>query len=332
MLNYDKTYIIAEAGDSHLGVLETALEMCLLAKLAGADCIKFQHHIPDEEMLRDVPLSDNFEEPLYEFLIKYALTIEQHKTLLNYCNDINIDYLCTPFSFKAAVELNQIGVKYFKIGSGEMTDIPTLEKIASFGKPMIISTGMSTFDEIDRTYNILSQYPIDIALANCVSEYPPSYDDMNLRTISEMITRYPNAIIGHSDHTPDSFTSFACVVLGAKFIEKHVIINKLQKGPDQSVSISFNELKDLVDGVRKIERALGDKKIVHERERQIREWAFRSVVFTRDLNKGDIVESSDLWSKRPGTGVPAHEMKKYVGLTLKRSVKKNTMLSEKDFA
>ena len=331
MFNYDKTYIIAEAGDSHLGVLETALEMCLLAKLAGADCIKFQHHIPDEEMLRDVPLSDNFDESLYEFLIKYALTVEQHKTLLDYCNDINIDYLCTPFSYKAAVELNQIGVRCFKIGSGEMTDIPTLEKIASFGKPMIISTGMSTFDEIDRTYEVISQYPIDIALANCVSEYPPNYNDMNLRTISEMIERYPSAIIGHSDHTPDLFTSFASVVLGAKFIEKHVIIDKLQKGPDQSVSIGFSDLKELVDGIRKIERALGNKKFVHEREQQIREWAFRSLVFTQNLNKGDVIKESDLWSKRPGTGVPAHEMKNYIGLTLKRSVKKNTMLTKEDF-
>lgn len=157
-------FIIAEAGDNHMGKLDAAIEMCWQAKLAGCDCIKFQHHIPDEEMLKDVPTSTNFNMPLYEFLKKHALKIQDHKKLKSYCDGIGIIYLCTPFSFKAAEELNSIGVEAFKIGSGEMTDLPTLAKIAKFGKPMIISTGMSTYEEIKRTYDLISEYGIDFAL------------------------------------------------------------------------------------------------------------------------------------------------------------------------
>lgn len=133
-----KTFIIAEGCDNHMGNMETAREMCRLAKLAGADCIKFQHHLPDEEMLKDVPMSSNFDIPLYDFLKQHALTLDQHVELMNYCKEIGIIYLCTPFSLKAAYELNEIGVPAFKIGSGEMTDIPTLQKISQLGKPMIV--------------------------------------------------------------------------------------------------------------------------------------------------------------------------------------------------
>ena len=135
-------YIIAEGCDNHMGNVDVAKEMCRQAKLAGADCIKFQHHLPDEEMLKDVPMSSNFDIPLYDFLKLHALTLEQHAELMKFCRKIGIQYLCTPFSLKAAYELNEIGVDAFKIGSGEMTDIPSLIKIAQIGKPMIISTGI----------------------------------------------------------------------------------------------------------------------------------------------------------------------------------------------
>ena len=130
-------YIIAEACDNHLGDLERAKEMALRSKLAGVDAVKYQHHLPDTEMLPDVPMSDNFDMPLYEFLQKYALTLDDHRELKRYCEQIGITYLCTPFSWEAAEELERIGVSAFKIGSGEMTDLPTLDRIADFGKPMI---------------------------------------------------------------------------------------------------------------------------------------------------------------------------------------------------
>ena len=324
-----KAYIIAEACDNHLGNMEKAKEMIKLAKLAGADAIKFQHHIPDEEMLPNVPMSDNFDIPLYEFLKKYSLTIEQHAELKKYCDDIGIQYLCTPFSWQAAKELHEIGIDAFKIGSGEMTDIPTLKKIAGFGKPMIISTGMCTFEEIDRTYNELKSR-VPLVLMNCVSEYPPVYEDINLKVINLMMERYPEAIIGHSDHTPDLYTSFAAIALGAKVIEKHVIIDKRQPGPDQSVSIDFKELAELVEGIRKIEAALGDKKVLHKREEQIRTWAFRSLVTARVIKKGEIISEDMLTSKRPGIGIPSWQIDKVVGKRAARDIPENILLSWSD--
>jgi N-acetylneuraminate synthase len=324
-------YIIAEGCDNHLGNLEVAIEMVRQSKLAGADAIKFQHHLPEEEMLPDVPMSDNFEVPLFEFLKRHALKLEDHAKLIQCCQEMGIQYLCTPFSWKAAQELQQLGVAAFKTGSGEMTDIPTLTNIARYGKPMIVSTGMSTYEEIDRTYNALVELNTPLALTYCVSEYPPVYEDMNLLNIPQMIARYPRAVIGHSDHTPDIYTCFAAVTLGAKLLEKHIILDKRQPGPDQSVSIDMRDLAALVDGVRKIEAALGAEKTVHERERPIREWAFRSIVTTRPIRAGETITAEAIWSKRPGTGIPAQKRDAIIGRVAVRDIAENVLLRWEDF-
>ncbi len=323
-------FIIAEGCDNHMGDLSTAKEMCRRAKLAGCDCIKFQHHLPDEEMLKDVPMSSNFDIPLYDFLKLHALTLEQHVELKRYCDNIGIHYLCTPFSLKAAYEINEIGVDAFKIGSGEMTDIPTLMKIAELGKPMIISTGMATLEEIERTYDALASTGIEFAFTNCLSEYPPKYEDVNLNVIGKMQRRFPKAVIGHSDHTPDLYTCFAAVALGACIIEKHVILDKQTPGPDQSVSIDFFDLYRLVDGVHKVQAALGSEKVVHQRESSIREWAFRSIVSTRKIKKGEIITQDMIWSKRPGTGIPSHKMNEIIGKIACNDIDNNVLLKWED--
>ena len=327
-----KVQVIAEACDNHMGCLDTALEMCSLAKLAGADFIKFQHHLADEEMLADVPMSDNFEEPLYEFLKKNALDIGDHIRLKEFCEEIGIKYLCTPFSAKAAEELAEIGVTMFKIGSGELRDLPTLKKIATLGRPMILSTGMSTMEEIRDTAEFLQDQGATFSFLNCVSEYPPKYEEMNIGFITTLQDSFPGLIIGHSDHSPDLYTSFAAVALGARIVEKHVILDKKTPGPDQSVSIDFFELAQLVDGVRKIELSLGSSKSVQPREVAIREWAYRSVVVVRDIDAGAVLQESDLTTKRPGTGIPATELFNLIGRKIKRPVVENTMLTWEDLA
>lgn len=324
----EPVFIIAEACDNHMGDMGVAREMVRQAKIAGADAIKFQHHLPDEEMLPDVPMSDNFEEPLYEFLKKHALTLDQHRELKAHCDAVGIMYLCTPFSWKAAEEIDSLGVTAFKIGSGEMTDIPTLTRIGGLGKPMIVSTGMATFEEIDRTYQALAGVPL--VLMNCISEYPPAYEDINLGVIGQMIERYDKAVIGHSDHTPDLYTCFAAVALGARVVEKHVILDKRTPGPDQSVSIDFQDLSHLVDGIRKVEAAMGDTKAVHGREEKIRAWAFRSIVSTRVIETGETIASDMIWSKRPGTGIPAHQMDELIGRTTCREIPANVQLQWSD--
>ncbi len=327
-----RVFVIAEACDNHLGDTDVAKEMALQSKLAGADAVKFQHHLPDEEMLPEVPMSENFEKPLYDFLKENALKLDQHAEIKEYCDRIGIQYLCTPFSLKAACEINDLGVDMFKIGSGEMTDLPTLVRIAEFGKPMIVSTGMADFEEIDRTYDALVEKETPLVLMNCISEYPPDYGDMNLGVITTMRERYCQAVIGHSDHTPDLYTTFAAIALGAKVIEKHVILDKRQPGPDQSVSIDMRDLAQMVDGVRKIEAALGNEKKIHTKENQIRKWAFRSLITTCEVKAGQVFTRNMIWSKRPGTGIPSHRMEEIVGRRSARDISANVLISWKDVA
>ncbi len=334
-------FIIAEACDNHLGSMELAKQMAKSAKEAGADAVKFQHHLPDEEMLPDLPMSNNFakDESLYIFLKKYALSITQHAELKSYCEDeVGIIYMCTPFSYQAAKELNELNISAFKIGSGEMTDLHSLCRIAAFGKPMIISTGMSNWEEIDRTYKSLLNEGASLALMNCVSEYPPVYKDLNLDVLTLMQKKYTKAIIGHSDHTPDLYTCFAAATLNAQIIEKHVIIDKNQLGPDRDVSISFDEMTELVEGIRKIEDARGNERQVHENEQAIRTWAFRFVVTRIPLKKGmkiskDLIEEDQLTTKRTGMpdGIPSHQMKELENRILLKDKASNAPLFWSDF-
>ena len=325
-----KPIVISECCDNHFGRLENAIKMVDLSKSAGASIVKFQHHLPDEEMLPVVPKSSNFKEPLYDFLKKYALKLEDHVKLLSYCKEKKIEYLCTPFSFKAAEELLRIGVRYFKIGSGEMTDIPTLKKIAKFNLPMIVSTGMSTIDEIKETYEAITNINKKLILMNCTSEYPPNYEDINLGFIPIMQKKFPKAYIGHSDHTSGLATSLGAVTVGAKIIEKHVTLDKTKKGPDGDVSISFEELSVLVKEIDCLSRALGSKKKVYSKEKSIRKWAFRSVVSITDIKKNTKITRSMIWSKRPGTGIPAKEMFKIIGRIAKRNILANKLIKWTD--
>lgn len=320
-------FIIAEAGDNHMGSLVTAKEMARLAKLSGADAVKYQHHLPDEEMLPDVPMSDNMREPLYDFLKRNALNIEEHVSLQKYCDEIGIQYLCTPFSYAAAVELQSASIlDAIKIGSGEMTDIPSLLKMAGFGVPMIVSTGMCSLEEIRETYDALIKSGVELALMNCVSEYPPVYEDINLGVINLLKREFNKAVIGQSDHTPTNYTCFGAVTMGAKIVEKHVIIDKLTPGPDQSVSLDFNDFHDLVKGIRILEAASGSEKKVHKKEKVIREWAFRSLVSTKLIKAGEVLTQEHIWSKRPGTGIPSKEMHKMIGKVAVQDIPANTLL------
>ena len=311
----ERCFVIAEACDNHLGSIEVAKEMVRQAKACGVDAIKFQHHLPNEEMLRDgVPMSANFDIPLYEFLEKYALKLDEHYELFRYCKDLGIIYLCTPFSRKAACEINEMGVQAFKIGSGELTDLPTLKVVARFGKPMILSTGMAEWSEIDETVQTLRPINPEIVLMNCVSEYPANHADVNLNVIGELERRY-DVIVGHSDHTPDIYTSVAAVAFGAKLIEKHFILDRCQLGPDRSVSIEPFELCELVKGVRRVEQALGNNKKIHDLEKPIRSWAHRSVVSIRPISKGSKIEADMVWTKRPGTGIAAKHLEEIISRT-----------------
>lgn len=325
--------IIAEAADAHYGDLERAKLMALKAKTAGAEVIKFQHHLPQEEMLREIPRSSNMREPLWDFLEKNALKLPQHVELSQYCDQIGITYVCTPFSLVAAREL-EASVKplFFKIGSGEMLDFPSLLEIAKFGRPMFLSTGMSTIEEIDELYAFINPLVDEFVLMNCTSAYPTPPEEMHLSFISEMITRYPDAIIGHSEHSRENLYSLAAVALGSRVIERHVTIDEALSGPDAEVSMNFEQLKEFVAQVHDLSIALNVSKKIQPSEWEIRQWAHRSLVYLEDLEAGHTINGPEVWAKRPGTGIPARYRDRYIGRTLRRGVEADTLLSPDDFA
>ena len=190
---------------------------------------------------------------------------------------------------------------------------------------MILSTGMATIAEIDETLTLLRPLNDKLMIMNCTSEYPPNYKDINLRLIPKLQERF-GIIVGHSDHTPDNFTCYGAVSCGAKLVEKHFILNKLIPGPDQAVSIDPHELSVWVDGIRKIEDALGDDKAVHELEKPIKSWARRSVVTIRDIKAGETLSLDNLWCKRPGTGIPSKHLFKILGSTALHDIQKDVLL------
>ena len=332
MISNNKVMVIAEACDNHFGKISNAIKMVDEAVKAKADVIKFQHHLPDEEMLPKVPKSSNFKLDLYKFLKKYALKIEDHYKIYKYCKKKNIKYLCTPFSWKAAQELNNINVKFFKIGSGEFTDTPFIERLLSLRKPVIFSTGMSDKKEIDKMYKFINSRKKNlVSFMNCTSEYPPKIKDINLNFIPEMIKRYKNFVIGHSDHTNTTVTSIGAVSLGAKIIEKHVYLDNLNFGPDRDVSISFSQLKKLKEDISILERAIGSNKKIYPKEKKIRSWARRSIVSVSDINVGEKFSYKNIWSKRPGTGIPSYLIKNIIGKKSKKKIFKDSLIKYSDY-
>ena len=328
-----KPFVIVEACVNHQGNFSLAKKMILYSKKVGADCIKFQHHIVSEEMLeKNIPKSSNFTKPLSQVIEDTNFDLKQHVMLKKYCEKVGIEYLCTPFSIKAAEELNSINVKAFKTGSGELTNYPFIDFIARLGKPMIVSTGMSNPNEIHDTVKIIRKYKTPFALTHCVSAYPCPYNIMNLDYIKELSNKY-KVPIGLSDHTPSIYNALGAVSLGASIIEKHFTFNKKLKGPDHKSSIDKGELKQLILGVHANYLARGKKKTIHMEEKEILNWARESVVTTKKILKGDKLTKNNIATKRPTPKkgqIPANKFFIVLGKKAKKNFPSNKILSFRD--
>ena len=238
-----RTVVIAEIADSHNGSMETAKKLVDAAKEAGADVAKFQLHLVGTNEVDGknemIPGSINmWDGPLYDILQRNLFSFEMHKEIMKYCEKIGIEYLCTPFCTAAVDVLNDIGVKAFKTGSGELDNLPQHRRLAQVsaktGKPVIVSTGMSVWSEIADTVKVYEEEGAkeNLVLVNCTSEYPPNdYSHANLGLIKKLQDDF-GVIVGQSDHTMDNYTAYASVALGAKVIEKHFTLSRKQKGPD----------------------------------------------------------------------------------------------------
>jgi len=286
-----RTIVVAEIAVSHNGDMDTAKKLIDEAKVAGADIAKFQLHLADTEMIPNSIMM--WGGPLYDILLETHFTPEQHKEVMEYCEKVDIEYLCTPFCTEAVDVLHGIGVKAFKTGSGELDNLPQHRRLAEIsaktGKPVIVSTGMSKWEEIADTVKVYEEEGTkdNLVLMNCTSEYPPSdYSHANLGLVPRLRDEFA-VWSGQSDHTLDNYTAYASVALGAKIIEKHFTLDRKQRGPDHSISLEPHMLRDLVDGIRKIEVALGDEKIISKEEQVVRDWAFHSITTVAPLKKGE---------------------------------------------
>ena len=324
-----RPYVIAEAAVSHQGEVETARSMVYLAHAMGCDAIKFQMHVLDNEMLRDVPTSDNFDQPLYETLRDTELTLDEHKELKALCESLGIDYLCTPFSAVAADILeSELDVEAFKTGSGELTNIPLLTHIAKKGRPMIISTGMALIEEIQETVDAMKASGVSFALTHCVSAYPCPYERVNLHNVPRYRELF-DVPVGLSDHSIGIYTAIGSVAVGASIIEKHYTLDKLQSGPDHAVSLEPYELGELVKGCNAVYLARGDKREIFPEEECIVAWARESVVSEQDISVGTVITEDMVWVKRPSPGpgaIPAKDLGKVVGMTAKVDIARDKQI------
>ena len=326
-------YIIAEACINHEGSYELAKDMALEARKMGAACVKYQIHVLENEMLREAPQSDNFDESLWDTLERTNLSIEEHKKLKKFCEEIGIQYLCTPFSRDGADILEkEINVDFYKTGSGEFTNIPLIKYIAKKGKPMIISSGMSELYEVRETVNEVKKIGIPFVLMHCTSAYPTPPEIVNLG----MIPRYKKMFdipVGLSDHSQGIITSLGAVALGANVIEKHFTFNKNLPGPDHASSIEPDMLKELTSNAKILYLASGSERKIFPQEKQIREWAEHSVVSERYIPKGDALTLENVWVKRPGPKgdvIPSKDLENILGKTVKFDIPKDTRIKYSD--
>ncbi len=325
------TFVIAEAGINHNGDIALAGALVDAAAEAGADAIKFQTHFPEHEMLRGGATAAYVGESLFDLLTRTALSRDDHAALRERAQKRGILFLSTPFSREAADFLETLGVPAFKTGSGELTHLPMQQHIARKRRPMIISTGMSTPEEIDRTVQTVRAAGAPFALMHCTSTYPTPYEHVQLGCIPALQRTY-GVPVGFSDHTLGSYMAFAAVALGANLYEKHFTTSRSLPGPDQQGSMEPSELADTVRGIRAIERALGAVKQIQPGEQEVRNMAHHSVVSIREIAAGAAIGADDVWAKRPGTGIPARQLGEVVGRVASRAIRKDQLISWDDLA
>ncbi|MDX2346787.1 MAG: N-acetylneuraminate synthase [Legionella sp.] len=304
-INKEKVIIIAEAGINHNGDLNTAYKLVEAAADAGADYVKFQTFKTELCISKDTPLAEYQKRDgiysQYDLVKNLELSEEMHLKLISHCKKNNIKFLSTGFDLDSLDFLNTLGMDFFKIPSGEITNMPYLRKVLSFGKNIVLSTGMCNLDEIKSTLKVLEKSHITVL--HCNTEYPTPMSDVNLRAMNTIASEC-NVPIGYSDHTLGIEVPIAAVAMGAKVIEKHFTINRNMEGPDHKSSLEPFELKSMVSSIRNIEVALGStvKELTHSEAKNIT-IARKSIVASVKIKKGDIFTNDNISVKRPGDGL-----------------------------
>lgn len=326
--------VIFELGINHNGSLKLAKKIVGDAIKAGAEIIKHQTHIPEDEMSLEakkiIPINAN--KNIFDLIDDCSLNEIEEIELKKYIEKKGAIFLSTPFSKKAVDRLVKFKVKAFKIGSGECNNYPLIDYIASFKKPIIISTGMNDIKSIRKAIKTIKKRKAQYAILHTTNLYPTKHSEVRLNALTELKKNFTNTVIGLSDHTGDNYTSYAAVAMGASIIEKHFIDKSSRNGPDIAASVNTKQMIELIKGVNLIYEAMpgGIKPIL--REKKTANFAFASVVADRDLEKGTILSKNNIWVRRPGNGdFRAEEYYSLIGKKVKVKVKKNTQIKKIHF-
>ncbi len=330
------SYIIAEIGQAHDGSLGSAYAYIDAVAETGANAIKFQTHIASAESTRHEKFRVKVfpqDKTRYDYWKRMEFTAQEWKDLATYTRDKGLEFLSTPFSIEAVQLLEEIGVPAWKIGSGDISNFALIEAILKTQKPILLSSGMSSFEELDITIKMIEQAGVDYALFQCTTSYPCSAESIGYNVIVEMKQRY-NCLVGLSDHSGTIFPSLAATTLGAKLIEVHAVFSKRCFGPDTQSSLTIEELKQLVEGIRFIEKGLANP--VNKAEAAIsrddtKKLFARSAFYNTNLVKGSVLKLSDFSMKKPGGGLSFEQAKALVGKTINKSVAFDDFLEEGDF-
>ncbi|MDQ7841963.1 MAG: N-acetylneuraminate synthase family protein [bacterium] len=319
--------VIAEIGINHEGDVKRAIRMIDDAAAVGCECVKFQTHIVEDEMIPNTVTPANANETIWEIMKRCALSEADERMLKNYTESKGMIFLSTPFSRAAALRLHSLNVGAFKIGSGECNNYPLVDVIAGLGRPIILSTGMNDIPSIEKAVAILRQHKVPYSLMHCTSVYPTPYEEVRLGALAELGSGFPDAVIGFSDHSMGIYPSLAAIALGAHVVEKHFTSTKDWPGPDIPMSILPDELAQLIDGSRVIFRCNGGRKGVLDAEAATIEFAYACVVAIADIAPGDFLTRANIWVKRPGTGeIKAEHYSDVLGRRAVRRIDKNEQI------
>ena len=331
----NKTTLIAEIGQAHEGSLGIAHSYIDALALAGVDVVKFQTHIANAESSEFEPFRVNFsfeDKTRYDYWKRMEFTADQWKGLKEHCEEKGMEFMSSPFSLEAVDLLEKINVRRYKIGSGEVSNFLILEKIAKTGKPVILSSGMSSFEELDKTTDFLNTHRSDYSLLQCTTSYPTQPTQWGLNVIGELKKRY-NVPVGFSDHSGDIYAGLAAVAQGAELLEFHVVFDKQMFGPDAKSSLTMGQVSRLSEGVRQINEAGQNHidKTDNSQYGELKSIFEKSLAINKDLEKGHLLTLNDLESKKPkGYGIDAQLFREVLGKKLSTDLKSGSFLREGD--
>ena len=328
-----KPLLIAEIGINHNGSLDEAKKIVDAAVFAGIEVIKHQTHVVEDEMSPEAQkvIPGNSDKSIYQIMEECALSEDDEIALKKYVEQKGCIFISTPFSRAAADRLERMGVEAYKIGSGECNNLPLLDHVSDFGKPMIISTGMNSLESVHQTVSFLKKKNAEFALLHTTNLYPTPNNLVRLGAMEVLMNEFPDLIIGLSDHTVSNHACFGAVALGASILERHFTDTMTREGPDIICSMDPIQAKDLIEGANILFSQRGGSKEPAKEEQVTIDFAFATVVSIADISKGDTFTKENLWVKRPGTGeILAAEYQNILGKKANKFIPNNTHLRKED--